>query len=670
MAEKNSKRKTSATPVWKLALQKNRLSLVLLILVFVVFGNSLSNEYALDDEYYSNQGTSQTAQHIRDGFSGIPHLVRSLTFEGKDGEGYAYRPVVAVSFAIEHQFFGENPHVSHFISLLLYALTVIVLFRLMERWFGEQGQWFSFFVALLFLVHPLHTEVVDNIKSRDELLAMLGALGAFYFTWKHIETGRWYYLVLYPLCFLLGIFAKRTIIPYFFLFPLALWFFSKSNWKTILLYLLPVIAVALFSAYVQQQLLPPQQRAYLELENPFPGGHYGFAAKTATSFYILARYLFLHIIPHPLVYYYGFRYVPVCDWSNFLSIAGLLIYAFLGFVALRGLRKKTILSFGLLFYLVSIAAFANLLQPAPGLMAERFAYGASIGFCIALVWLLFRLFKTGPNDFSWTKSTGLRYSILFIAAAFSIRSMIRNTDWASKATLYGNDMAYLEESAKANMMLGQQHLYNGIKKNDPERLRKAHARFEKAVTITPDYYIAWNDLGTASFFLGDYARSKKEFTRSLQLKAGNPNALYSLGLCNYNLGLRDSAMPYFRKALQLDSTQVRAWEYVGKLLAQEGKPDEAIRLLERAAVINKESEIPYEVIAGICMKEKKDSVMAIRYYEKALERNPRNLQRIGGLAEYYRQQGNPQKMNYYRELFVKVQKEMKEEEERLKKEDR
>lgn len=106
------------------------------------------------------------------GVRGIPQIFKSHTFYNNDGSGYSYRPVALTTFAIENQFLGENPHASHFISVLLYALCIVILFSLLRKWFNSQGNWFSFFICLLFLVHPLHTEVVDNIKCRDELLTL------------------------------------------------------------------------------------------------------------------------------------------------------------------------------------------------------------------------------------------------------------------------------------------------------------------------------------------------------------------------------------------------------------------------------------------------------------------------------------------------------------------
>lgn len=114
-----------------------------------------------------------------------------------------------------------------------------------------------FFICLLFFLHPLHTEVVENIKSRDELVAMLGALLSLWFAWRFYDFCRWYYALLYPLFFWLGFLSKHTVIPYLLLFPLVLYFFTALNWKKIVLYTLPLLAVMVSTAMHQEILYPP-----------------------------------------------------------------------------------------------------------------------------------------------------------------------------------------------------------------------------------------------------------------------------------------------------------------------------------------------------------------------------------------------------------------------------
>lgn len=105
-----AKSQTAQTGWWG----RNKLWVALLACIALVFINSLVNKYGLDDEFYTNHGNKLTDQ----GISAIPKIFTSSTFSSNDDEGYSYRPVAVTSFAIEHQFFKANPHISHAISLL------------------------------------------------------------------------------------------------------------------------------------------------------------------------------------------------------------------------------------------------------------------------------------------------------------------------------------------------------------------------------------------------------------------------------------------------------------------------------------------------------------------------------------------------------------------------
>lgn len=653
---KSVKKKASVSGRIGAWVARNRFPLALVIITFVVFANSLANQYALDDEYYTASGNTQTPELIRKGFRGIPALMKNRTFQNYDGTGYSYRPLVAVSFAIEYQFFGQSPLVSHFISVSLYALTLVVLFALLRKWFVTQGNWFSFFICLIFLVHPLHTEVVDNIKCRDELLSMLGAIASLYFAWRHYETGKWKYLIFYPLCFWIGILSKHTILLYYVLFPMAFWFFSNANWKRILLYLVPLFATTLFTVLILKSI-PEGQRHYLMQENPFVDGHYGFIHKFGTAMYVLGRYLYLQFIPYPLVYYYGYRYIPIVGLGNAIALISLVVHLGLGILGLIGLRKKTIWGFGILFYLGCMVPYSNLLQPAPGLMAERFAYDASLGFCIVLVWAVFHFFKTNPVSFSWTENKVLRNVIVLIALAFAVRTVIRNTAWENKFTLYDNDMAYLGESAKANMLYAQLHSAEtmGNKNlNDDERMQRYNdtkAHFKKALSIFPGYATAWSNLGSNYYFLKQYDSAQYCFYRSLKLDTGNAKTYMSLGMNYAGKAVFDSANQSFLHAIRLDSTYVEAYEYLAKLVARRGHPDRAIRLLALAAQKNPTSTSPFYVMGDIYIKEKNNRDSGAICYEAGISRNPHDTYHLQQLVAYYTMKQNFNKVNMYRTML-------------------
>ena len=150
---------------------------IIFIFALVVYANTLVNDYTQDDAIVLTDN-----MYTQQGFKGIPGLLTKDTFfgffkkEGKDKlvSGGRYRPLTPIIFAIEHQFFGNNPMASHFINIILFGILCVVLYKVLlllfvEKEYKKIQYIIPFFAALLFLSHPIHTEAVANIKGRDEI---------------------------------------------------------------------------------------------------------------------------------------------------------------------------------------------------------------------------------------------------------------------------------------------------------------------------------------------------------------------------------------------------------------------------------------------------------------------------------------------------------------------
>lgn len=678
--------------------QRNRLSVILFLLVFVVFGNGIFNEYALDDEFYTAGANKMTLKGVK----GIPEIFTSRTFYNNDGSGYSYRPIAVSSFALEIQLFGEKPHLSHFINVAIFAWCVVLLFGLMRSWFGEEKTLLAFLVSLLFLVHPIHTETVDNIKCRDELLALLFAILMMRETWKHTVTGNWKHMglsVLFTICALL---SKTTMMPVLLLSPFAAWYFSDKKWQKMALYHVPVLISILAIKATIMFSLPEASREMQGFENPLAG--VSKLEILPLAFYVLARYLWLLIIPHPLIFYYGLNEVPMGSWSNPITIAGIIIYLGLAIVTLIEFRKRSVAGFGLVFFLGNILVFSNLFGKAPGLMAERFATIASIGFCIASVDFILRAFKTDIRNLEW-KSPGfskVRGAFIVLLLIFSIRTVARNEVWENKETLYRNDVELAPESAKVNMLLGsllsaqaaqanfesQQILMQAQKLmmqgNNPaaqqaqqmaiEKKRFAFGLFNesreyytKATEVYPSYYTAWSNLGTAYYFTENYRNAVPFFKKAIDIKKDYAEAYFNLGMSYEQLSkknnvvtdsvLLDSCVWYFREGLKQDPAYVNSADQLSRVYMTYFKDSAAAMNVLRTAIIsNPKSDVPHNAMSTIYLQYN-DTTSAAIALEKAAEVNPENVLRLERLSQYYFRQGNNEKGAHYRDLAARKKKE-------------
>src|SRR5262245_18156818 len=164
-------------------------------LAFVLYGNTVGHRYALDDTVVLTRNA-----YVKAGLAGLPDIFTHDALAGTEilshtglTEGGRYRPLSMAMFAVEYQLFGLSPGPSHLINVLLFGLTGAALFALFRRLPLERASgpwpWLATAATLLFLAHPIHTEVVANIKGRDELLALLLSLAAFHAALTAVERG-------------------------------------------------------------------------------------------------------------------------------------------------------------------------------------------------------------------------------------------------------------------------------------------------------------------------------------------------------------------------------------------------------------------------------------------------------------------------------------------------
>ncbi len=228
--------------------------MVLGLVAMAVFANTIPNNYALDDEYVTRNHplTSQ-------GIKAIPQIFTSHYYNNQIGNYFEYRPIVLASFAIEHTFFGDNPHVSHAINVLLYGITCMVLFFVIRSFQPEKNWLLPAVATLLFAAHPLHTEVVASIKNRDELFSFLFGICALLWALKYARGGRWQQYALFVLFILLSVISKRSVLSYAFIIPLAVSWFSTANLLRVMSLSFPLVLIVAFFSPIHE----PQKNALL-----------------------------------------------------------------------------------------------------------------------------------------------------------------------------------------------------------------------------------------------------------------------------------------------------------------------------------------------------------------------------------------------------------------------
>ena len=511
--------------------QKRKIYLLIFALAFLFYGNTMWNGYSMDDEL-----VTENHPLVSKGISGIPKIFTSR-YAVNETQSYEYRPIALVSYAIEYQFFGFNPGVSHFINVVLYAITGIILFNLLFLFFKNEHWILPLLAVFFYLVHPIHTEVIASLKNRDEILSFLFALLALRFFYNYAEQNKISALIFGILFLVISLLSKKSSLTMIALIPLSLHYFSSLNWKKVLLFALFTLVALWIYRLSMMSLLEVKEggRQALYFENPMYVNKYSFFEKISFGFHTTGFYLLKMVAPYPLVVYYGYNAIELGSWSDPATLIAVPIILFLVFNSLRKIKQKNIFDFGVLWFFVAISMYANVLAPAVGIVAERFAYLPSLGFAIAISYLFYSYFLKEKNTGKIIFSQSAKVVLAFVLICTSAYSINRNFDWNSRYSIYITDVEKVPESAKIHALLGAHYT------NELEQIRKGKVKADLATIKSKE------------------DSSRMHFAKAIHVYDGYTTMYNNLGTIYFSyLDQPDSALHCFEKAVALDSTYAQA----------------------------------------------------------------------------------------------------------------
>ena len=476
-------------------------ALIVVVLSIALYLPSINYEFVLDDKIVYEENN-----YVKEGFAGIKKIFSTESFQGYFGEqkdfvvGARYRPLSIASFAVEHEFFGLNPKVGHIGNIIFYALACLLLFRVLGMMFplkeGQKWYWsIPFLATLLYVVHPLHVEVAANIKGRDEIMTMMGALGALYFSFLYVKKENIVWLVLASLSYLMGLFAKENAITFLAVIPASIYFFTQANFKQHLKIILPLIVVTAVYLYIRYSVigyfLSSGKEVTSLMNNPFV--EMNGSQKLATIVYTLGLYFKLLFFPHPLTHDYYPYHIPIMNWLKPGTLISFILYLGLGLYALKTLVRKELPSYLIIFYLATLSVVSNLFFPVGTFMNERFLFISSIAACIFLGWIFIdKVPQWSKNNFSNTSIPKISVALLLpFLVGFTYKTVTRLPAWQSGYELNAAAIQVSTNSARANVFMGTAIFNKYQASTDAEEkqrlLDEAEPYIDKALEIHPPY---------------------------------------------------------------------------------------------------------------------------------------------------------------------------------------
>jgi hypothetical protein len=736
--------------------------IILALIGLLFYCTTLYNEYALDDGIIIHQN-----DHVIKGIAGIKGILTKDAYESfyrrmnatDQLAGGRYRPLSVVSFAIEQEFIGAYPSnglyptktgpntwncwdlnqndkndveedlnedgvfnevdcqvkgafLRHFNNMWTYVLGCIFLYLVFRNHMFRDNQDMAFLSALIFLTHPLHTEAIANVKSRDEIFSLIFISLTFLYCFRYMASKKGSHLFWSAFMFFLALLSKEYALVLLGLVPVAFYVFNKIDFdfkalapptiafiviavlmvvlkmKKISYGIMPFIyigiaffgmgktmkrkdmntlMICLFSAFLfylymrlNAVVLKPGVPDTEILNNPYllANGEERFCSKA----YVLLKYFTLCWMPHPLSSDYSYRsilYRHFTDWDFILSV---ILHIALVIVGYKLVMKRHILGFAIATYVAFLLMIGNVLMDIGATMGERLLFHSTIGFAIALAWLILNGFEKLSSISFNVKKMALYGMLTVVVFLYGCKAWERNWDWKSDITLFIKDVNIMPNSVLVLGNAGARWIdlcdtkfFN--KKPGEEALLPFSTYEDKMLEYTVDERelkdgIAMKDSITKPFE-GEWKNQQNLTPRERSLYKGigylkhavalHPryvNGYLNLGLAYYKLNRDRESLYYWKHAEKLYPNNPYLKNYYivfynallqrGYQKAQRGRADSAAYELNKCIILDRYNPEGWYNLGGAYFNMGK--FRKAKYcWQEALKLNPQHPQALQGI---------------------------------------
>ncbi|MFN4256046.1 MAG: tetratricopeptide repeat protein [Saprospiraceae bacterium] len=548
------------------------------VLAILLYTNTLGHGYCLDDipAISKNEFVKQAdfgkifTTEYRAGYA-----------EGKPG--MLYRPLTLAVFAVEWMLSPDSPGFYHLVNVLFYALLGWLLWVTWRRVLAGSPAWLVAVAVWLFVAHPAHTEVVANIKSLDEVLALIFCTAALRSLWLFHENGDRKNLFFSMVLYAGALFSKESAIVFLAVFPLATYFFTDKklfdNLKTCALFVLPAALFLAMRSWVLSQ--QTNVEAISALDNVLLSAP-DFASRLATAFLMCWKYLTTVIFPHPLVSDMGAAQVLPVQFSDFQALAGLVVFVGAFGWAIWQARQKQVGAFAVLFFGATFSLSSNLFYPIGTSYGERLLFTPLFGFALLVAFALLKIKE--KNRLPAAAVNGIVVALVIL---YGLKTINRNPDWKNSFLLAKADVATSPESARLNFHYALE-LLKTIE-NDPrpdiKTVQTAIEHCNKALLFYPNYYTVKETRGLANYMIGQKDRALQDFKEFLEKEPRSRQIPPKLARIYAEKGDIAAAESVLKRSIEAGVQSFDNYLYLGIIYFQIGRKEEALSAFKSAQKI-------------------------------------------------------------------------------------
>ena len=595
--------------------------IVIALIAFGFYCNTFFHGSAFDDRMAITHN-----EYVQRGFAGIPGILTRDAFqsylEHKNSKNQLemgrYRPLSFITFAIEQQLMGaddnytgidsksdaheikvgEQMHVRHVVNVLLYILSLALLLYFLRSIVFSLRPLVAFVATLLFAIHPLHTEVVANVKSRDEILSVLFITLTFILAHAYRETRKMSKLICAMLSFFLALLSKEYAITMVALIPLSFYIFRSESMKDSLVATRPYIIPLGIYGFLRLSAISGIDDSIVKNVMNYPYLLATPSQKLATEFWVLIEYIKLLFWPTPLIADYSYSQVPYTNFGNPIVGLSLLVYALLLVSMVFFIFKRNVIGFALALFLSNLALVSNLFVNVGAPMADRLVYHSSIGFAILMAMGLFTIYDRLKQP-----QFGLAFLDAFLALVIMLsgwKTITRNADWENEETLFLADVKIATNSSLVNnnaaaacMNKAKRHFADTVLR--VQYLKEAVGYFNRAIEINPQHLLARFNRGICFYNLGLAGNAIPDWDTVRKYEPDRKNLMNYLGSAGkiyYDKGMRfekanqtDSALAAFKICAEATPEAAEPWYHMSKAYLAAGQTSKARLAVNQALKI-------------------------------------------------------------------------------------
>jgi len=562
--------------------EHKQLILVILIIIlgFSVYANSLHGEFIWDDGVFIKENA-----YIKDWSKLIPMLTRD-SGAGSSVQMNCYRPIQILTYTIDYSLSGLNVFGYHLTNAVLHILVALAVYRLILLIFGSTP--LSFFTAILFVIHPVHTEAVSYISGRGDILSALFILLCLIF---YIKADREFslrsYIFMVLSCVLAFLSRENAVV----ITPLLLLYHYIFRRKIRSLLFLPPLLIFLLYLLLRPVGLPS-----------FPFGPLLIVKRIPGFFAAFAGYLKILLLPVNLHMEYGNRLFNIIKPQ---VLSGLGVFFFLLFLAFRKNDTKRVISFAILWFFTALLPTTSIYPVHSFYMAEHWLYLPSIGFFLILGWGLFLLYEKKNYCFA------ALVLLACLLASYSYLTVRQNGYWSKEVEFYKRTLVYTPDSPMVHNNLGNIYSRAGDKV-------AAAKEYLKAIKSDPRLADAYYNLGNIYSGEGDQSAGIAMYLKAIEIDPSRAEVYYNLGNTYHNLGKIGKAIELMRKAIELDPAYLEAYNNLASDYVQAGKIEEALKLWNEAVRLDPGFAVAHFNLSVYYFKRKQYD-LSLYHCDKVLE---------------------------------------------------